>query len=140
MKTMHWLVIVLVLAATGCATERSMMGGSDRLHGGGANVPAWVYETYLSIGEEPIHRKANGNAPVIFKLDHDAETDLYQFPSDAVVFIPPTSEFACTTINDTLVKCDRTGTAATTIKYKISVVRRSDVTQRTTLDPFIITH
>ena len=140
MKTMHWLVIVLVLAATGCATERSMMGDSARLHGGGANVPVWVYETYVSIGEEPIHRKANGNAPVIFKLDHDAETDLYKFPSDAVVFIPPTSEFACTTINDTLVKCDRTGTAATTIKYKISVVRRADVTQRTTLDPFIITH
>ena len=108
MKTMHWLVIVLALAATGCATERSMTGGSARSHGGGADVPVWVYETYLSIGEEPIQ--------------------------------PPTSEFACTTINDTLVKCDRTGTAATAFKYKISVVLRSDVTKRTTLDPFIITH
>jgi len=140
MKTMRWLVIFLALAATGCATQRAMMGGSARTHGGGADVPVWVYETYLSIGEEPIHRKANGSAPVIFKLDHDTETDLYKFPSDAVVFIPPTSEFACATINDTLVKCDRTGTAATTFKYKISVVLRSDATQRTTLDPFIITH
>ncbi len=136
MKAMYWLVIVLGLAATGCATQRS----SARSHGGGADVPVWVYETYLSIGEEPIHRKANGNAPVIFKLDHDTETDQYKFPSDAVEFVPPTREFACTTINDTLVKCDRTGTAATTFKYKISVVLRSDVTRRTTLDPFIITH
>ena len=140
MKTMHWLVIALALATAGCATERSMTGGSARSHGGGADVPVWVYETYLSIGEEPIQRKANGNAPVIFKLEHDTETDLYKFPSDAVVFAPPTSEFACTTINDTLVKCDRTGTAATALKYKISVVLRSDVTKRTTLDPFIITH
>jgi len=140
MKTMHWLVIALALATAGCATERSMTGGSARSHGGGADVPVWVYETYLSTGEEPIHRKANANSPVIFKLDHDTETDLYKFPSDAVVFVQPTSEFACTTINDTLVKCDRTGSAATTLKYKISVVLRSDVTQRTTLDPFIITH
>ena len=80
MKAVNWLVIVLALAATGCVTERSMTGGSARSHGGGADVPVWVYETYLSIGEEPIHRKANGNAPVIFKLDHDTETDLYKFP------------------------------------------------------------
>lgn len=139
MKVTHSLVIVLALAATACATPRTMTGGSGRPHGGGADVPVWVDDGFLSVGEEPIRRKANDNAPVIFKLDHDSETDLYKFPSDAVEFVPRTNQFMCTTLNDTLVKCDRTGSAAGSFKYKISVVLRSDPTRRTTLDPFIIT-
>ena len=139
MKVVHSLVIVLALAATACGTPRTMTGGSGRPHGGGADVPVCVDDGFLSVGEEPIRRKANGNAPVIFKLDRDSETDLYKFPSDAVAFDPATTEFTCATITDTLVKCDRTGSAAGSFKYKISVVLRSDATRRTTLDPFIIT-
>ena len=137
MKVTHSLVIVLALAATACGSQRTLTGG--RAHGGGADVPVWVDDGFLSVGEEPIRRKANSNAPVIFKLDNDSETDLYKFPSDSVEFVPPTNQFMCTTINDTLVKCDRTGSAAGSFKYKISVVLRSDPTRRTTLDPFIIT-
>jgi hypothetical protein len=137
MKVVHSLVIVLALAATACGTPRTLTGG--RPHGGGADVPVWVDDGFLSVGEEPIRRRANDNAPVIFKLDHDAETDRYKFPSNAVEFVPPTTQFTCTTINDTLVKCDRTGSAAGSFKYNLSVVLRSDPTRRTTLDPFIIT-
>jgi hypothetical protein len=141
MKITLSLLVVVAATATGCATGPGMMnGGSTRSHGGGADVPVWVYDGYLSTGEEPIHRRANSNAPVIFKLDHDSETDLYKFPSDAVAFVSPTTEFACTAVNDTLVRCNRTGSAAGSFKYKISVVLRSDPTRRTTLDPFIITH
>ena len=137
----HSLVILAAAAAAGCTMSPGMIGdGSPRSHGGGAEVPVWVYETYLSIGEEPIHRKASSHAPVVFRLDHDSETDLYKFPSDAVAFVSPTTEFSCTTVNDTLVRCNRTGTGATSLKYKISVVLRSDPSRRTTLDPFIITH
>jgi len=136
MKVRLSLVIVAAAAAAGCATSP----GSPRSHGGGADVPVWVYETYLSVGEEPIQRRASSNAPVIFTLVHDRETDLYKFPSDAVEFVPPTNQFRCTTINDTLVKCDRTGSDAGKFKYKISVMLRSDPTRRTTLDPYIMTH
>jgi hypothetical protein len=140
MKFTHSLVIVLALAATGCATPLNLIGGSGRPHGGGADVPVWVDGGFLSVGEEPIRRKANDNAPVIFKLDNDAETDLYKFPADAMEFIQPTSEFTCSTQpNETMVKCSRTGNLSGSFKYKISVVLRSDPTQRTTLDPFIIT-
>jgi|SRR6187401_624895 len=141
MKIRLPLAIVAAVAAAGCATGPGMMGGgSTRSHGGGADVPVWVYESYLSVGEEPIQRRASTNAPVIFTLVHDRETDLYRFPSDAVAFDPSTTEFTCATINDTLVKCDRTGSAAKSFKYRISVVLRADPTRRTTLDPFIITH
>ena len=139
MKVVHSLVIALALAATACGTPRTLTPGSGRPHGGGADVPVWVDDGFLSVGEEPIRRRANDNAPVIFKLDHDAETDLYKFPSDAVAFDPPTIQFTCSTINDTLVRCDRTGSAAGSFKYTISVVLRATPTRRTTLDPFIIT-
>ena len=133
-----WLSLVIVAAAAaGCTTPP---GGSTRSHGGGADVPVWVYETYLSVGEEPIQRKASSNAPVIFTLVQDRETDLYKFPSNAVVFDPPTNQWVCNTINDTLVKCDRRGTDADRFKYKISVVLRTNPSQRTTLDPYIMTH
>jgi len=140
MKIMHSLVIALALAAAGCATKGVGVAGSGRPHGGGADVPVWVDSGYLSIGEEPIHRKANSNAPVIFTLDHDSETDLYKFPSDAVLFVSSPDEFKCKTIGETLVKCDRVGSAATTIEYKLFVVLRSDESKRLKLDPFIITH
>ncbi|MEO5882641.1 MAG: hypothetical protein ABIQ06_09515 [Caldimonas sp.] len=138
MKSMHPVAIVLAVSAASCGSGPPRFGTTS--HGGGADVPVWMYDGYLSTGEEPIHRKANGNAPVIFKLDHDTETDLYKFPADAVSFVSPTGEFNCATVNETLVKCARTGTAAGSFKYMISVVLRSDITKRTTLDPFIITH
>jgi hypothetical protein len=94
----------------------------------------------LSVGEEPIRRNANDNAPVIFKLDNDAETDLYKFPADALEFIQPTSEFSCATqVNETMVKCFRTGNQVGAFKYRLSVVRRSDGMRLPWLDPFIIT-
>ena len=140
MKVAHSLVIVLALAATACGSVRTMTGGSGRSHGAGADVPVWVDDGFLSVGEEPIRRKANDNAPVIFKLDNDSQTDLYKFPADAVEFVPPTTQFQCATQpNETMVKCSRTGTQTGSFKYKISVVLRSDPTRRTTLDPFIIT-
>ena len=137
MKMRLSLVIVAAAAAAGCAVP----GGSTRTHGGGAVVPVWVYEGYLSVGEEPIHRKANDNAPVIFKLDNDSETALYKFPADAFEFIQPTSEFTCATqAEDTMVKCFRTGNLRGEFKYKLSVVSRTDPEKRPKLDPFIITH
>ena len=139
MKFTHSLVIVLALAATACATPRTLIGGG-RPHGGGADVPVWVDGGFLSVGEEPIRRKANDNAPVIFKLDNDSETDLYKFPADALEFIQPTTEFQCVTQpNETMVKCFRTGNLSGSFKYKISVVRRSDGVRLPPLDPFIIT-
>ena len=75
MKVVHSLVIVLALAATACGTPRTLTGG--RPHGGGADVPVWVDDGFLSVGEEPIRRRANDNAPVIFKLDNDAGIDGY---------------------------------------------------------------
>jgi hypothetical protein len=140
MKIMHSLVIALALAAAGCATQGVRMTGSGRPHGGGADVPVWVDSGNLSIGEEPIHRQANSNAPVIFTLDHDRETDQYKFPANAVVFVPPTGEYTCATISDTLVKCDHTGTAPGPLKYQISVVSRSTGLPLPPLDPFIIVH
>ena len=72
MKIRLPLAIVAAVAAAGCATGPGMMGGgSTRSHGGGADVPVWVYESYLSVGEEPIQRRASTNAPVIFTLVHD---------------------------------------------------------------------
>jgi hypothetical protein len=139
MKVKHSLVIVLALVAAGCASPR-MMGGPGRPHGGGADVPVWVDGGLLSVGEEPIRRNANDNAPVIFKLDNDAETDLYKFPADALEFIQPTSEFSCATqVNETMVKCFRTGNQVGAFKYRLSVVRRSDGMRLPWLDPFIIT-
>jgi hypothetical protein len=137
--------LVGLALASGCTTSlppppAPASDPSIRAHGGGADIALWVTDGYLSIAEEPVHRKANHNGAVVFTLDNDAETRTYRFPTDAVTFDSPTSEFACVTRNDTTVSCKRTGSAAGKFKYSIKVVLKSDSTKAVSLDPFIITH
>ena len=138
MKLRLSLVAVAAVAAA-CTTAPGMIGGGSP-RGPGAVVAVWVYDGFLSVGEEPIRRRANDNAAIVFRLDRDNETALYKFPSDAFAFVAANNQFSCMTTSDTVVTCNRSNHGTGSFKYKIAVVLRTDTTRRTTLDPFIITH
>jgi hypothetical protein len=93
MKMRLSLVIVAAADAAGCAVP----GGLD------TNARRRCRRSGVGLrrlpvgGRGAIHRKANDNAPVIFKLDNDSETALYSFRPMPVEFIQPTSEFTCAT-------------------------------------------
>ena len=142
MKIVHLLAVVVMALISACSTTRQP-GLVPASHGHGADVPVWVDGGYLAVGEEPIYRKANGRAAIVFTLDHDPETDNYMFPTMAFDFKTPTGAFTCSTKNPTTVVCAPNPSSSyppASYPYWIKVVLRSNPTKEIRLDPFIITN
>lgn len=141
MKLVYPLIIVVVALTAACS---DMPRVAITSHTGGAPVSVWVYDGNISVGEEPIHRKASDLSPILFQLDRDGEAGDYRFgdPPADVTSVPPstaTGQFRCYFVNDNLARCDRTGSAADRFKYTLYLVNRNNG-NKIKADPFIITH
>ena len=136
MKLLYPLIVAAVTSTVACS-NMPRVGTTARAPGGPVSV--WVYDGSISVGEEPIHRKASDHAPILFQLDRDGEAGDYRFRDPPVTVTQSTTQFDCRFQNDNMAKCAHPGDLADKYKYTLYLVNRN-TGKEISVDPFIITH